>query len=699
MGMSRKSFFAELRERKVVQVAAIYGAVAWGATEVVVTLVQQLFLPQWVSTLAVIGFVVGFPVAMFLAWTFDITPDGIERTSVGSRRARVSIAGAALLLIAGTAGLFMLINPAIEDRQKSAATAGVVTNSIAVLPFEDAGLGPDELHLNLGISDELRDQLGRVHELRIAARSSSIAAQDRTMDAKERASQLGVANLIEGSIRRRGNRLRISVQLIEGHTGLSIWSETFDRAPQELLSAQQAIADRIVAIVLPDESGIVAKPATRTASANELMLLARYNEQIVRSRPEVDTETLLYAIGLYRQAAEADPDSALVQSRLAGALLYLGDLDGAEAPIFKAMSLDSDLSEVQDTLGLFYWSKGLLPDAGIAIKRSVELNGNNADALAHLAYWTWFQYNIDGVEDTYRKALELDPLSLSRYADLGVFVGKHGAEEKIRSIIARVQDMFEGVDANLLVANLLDHTGDVDQSIAWVLRTIEMEPANAAHIAYLAELYADIGDFDTANTLQPEPSIGLLFKMRRYQELIDIAEFMMIEEPDDMEIRYLLGFAYTANGQHEQAIRILSSAGLPESTHNGARTGAELDGLTALIDAVFASGEVEVAQAMAQRRVNAGFVVSKDWWVDTTNACSESILGNDALALSLLVRMRQSPRLAWDAHLRDLACFERLAEYPEYNETLAYFDRRRAEIRARLPATLRAFGVNQLPPK
>ena len=109
MGMSRKSFFAELRERKVVQVAAIYGAVAWGATEVVVTLVQQLFLPQWVSTLAVIGFVVGFPVAMFLAWTFDITPDGIERTSVGSRRARVSIAGAALLLIAGTAGLFMLI--------------------------------------------------------------------------------------------------------------------------------------------------------------------------------------------------------------------------------------------------------------------------------------------------------------------------------------------------------------------------------------------------------------------------------------------------------------------------------------------------------------------------------------------------------------------------------------------------------------
>jgi TolB-like protein/tetratricopeptide (TPR) repeat protein len=691
--MPQKSFFTELRERKVVQVAAIYGAVAWGVTEVVVTFVEQLFLPQWVSTLAVIGFVVGFPVAMFLAWTFDITPDGIERTSAGSRRARVSIGGAALLLVAGTAGLFMLINPTIEDRQKSAAMSGTVPNSIAVLPFEDAGLGPDELHLNSGISDELRDQLGRVQALRIAARSSSIAAQDRTLDAKERASQLGVANLIEGSIRRRGNTLRISVQLIEGHTGLSIWSETFDRAPQELLSAQQAIADRIIAMVLPDQTGIVAKPATRTASANELMLLARYNEKIVRARPEVDTETLLYAIGLYRQAAEADPESALVQSRLASALMYLGDLNGAEAPIFKALSLDPNLSEVQDTLGLYYWMIGL-PGAGVAFKRAVELNGNNADALAHLAYWTWFQYNIDGVEDTFRKALELDPLSLSRYADLGVFVGKHGAVEKIRRIIARVQDMFEGVDANLLVANLLDHTGDVDQSIAWVLRTIEMEPANAAHVAYLAELYVDIGDFDTANRLQPEPSIGLLFKMRRYQELIDIAEYMMIEEPDDMEIRYLLGFAYTAIGQHDQAIRILSSTGLPESTYNGARTGAELDGLSAFVDAVFASGEVEVAQAMAERRVKAGTVVSKDWWVDTTDACSASILGNDALALSLLVRIRQSPRLAWDPHLRDLACFKRLAKYPEYNETLAYFDRRRAEIRARLPTTLKAYGVN-----
>ena len=104
--MSAGSFFAELRRRKVVRAAAIYGAVAWGVTEVVVTVVEQLFLPQWVSTLAVIGFVVGFPVAMFLAWIFDITTDGIQRTTLTSRRGKASIAASIVLLVAGTAGLF-----------------------------------------------------------------------------------------------------------------------------------------------------------------------------------------------------------------------------------------------------------------------------------------------------------------------------------------------------------------------------------------------------------------------------------------------------------------------------------------------------------------------------------------------------------------------------------------------------------------
>ena len=134
--MSKQSFFAELMKRKVVQVAAIYGAVAWGLTEGIVTIVQQLFLPQWVSTLSVIGFVVGFPIAMFLAWTFDLTPEGIRRTDVSSRRGTASIALSMLLLVAGTGGLFLLIQPAID-----ATDTDILPNSVAVMPFDDLATG------------------------------------------------------------------------------------------------------------------------------------------------------------------------------------------------------------------------------------------------------------------------------------------------------------------------------------------------------------------------------------------------------------------------------------------------------------------------------------------------------------------------------------------------------------------------------
>jgi hypothetical protein len=162
--MAKQSFFAELRKRKVVQAAAIYGAVAWGVTEIVVTVVEQLFLPQWVSTLAVIFFVVGFPVAMFLSWTFDITADGIQRTTITSGRGRASIALSVALLVAGTAGLFFLIKPVMQQRGTDAALE-FMPNSVAVLPFDFSGPNPNDAYLGSSVSDELRDQLNRVEGL------------------------------------------------------------------------------------------------------------------------------------------------------------------------------------------------------------------------------------------------------------------------------------------------------------------------------------------------------------------------------------------------------------------------------------------------------------------------------------------------------------------------------------------------------
>ena len=694
--MAGGSFFAELRKRKVVQAAAIYGAVAWGVTEIIVTVVEQLFLPQWVSTLAVIGFVVGFPVAMFLSWTFDITSDGIQRTDVTSRRGTASIALSMVLLVAGTAGLFLLIKPSIEGTRSQ---PDILPNSVAVLPFENASEDADDTYLSEGLSDELRDQLGRVTELRLAARSSSVAALERGMDAIEASDNLRVAHILEGSIRRQGNRLRVSVQLIEGRTGLAIWSETYQRSASELLVVQQTIADEIVSRILPKAEDVVTTPATRDADANELMLLARYYERQVRERQVRDDETLLDAIRLYREATEADPESALAHSRLAGALLFLGDIDAAEAPIRTALILDAQLSEVQNTLGEFHWARGD-PESGAAFRRAVELNPHNADALHNYANYLWLnmvtiQYG-DPVE-LFRRALENDLANLSRHAALGDFLGQDGRIDEVRQIIRDIQSRFDNAESYRAVGLLYEMIGEVDMAIVWTLRARDLEPNNPDHIEKLAALYALIGDADTALKLESPPSLNTLLQLGRYDELIDYASELMFDEPNDINVRYLLGFAYLATDAFEPAIHILTSTGVTITTlDDQIRSVSDIEASFTLLDAMVGTGLpelVEAARAVASRAETEAPWAGDVGWAATFRSCNYSILGQREKALEILPRVKESRRLRYYPILRDARCLREYADEPVYQDVLKDQEDRRARIREKLPSTLAEFGV------
>lgn len=690
--MAEWSFFSEMRKRKVVHVAAIYGAVAWGVTEVVVTIVEQLFLPQLVATFTVIGFVVGFPVAMFLAWTFDITADGIVRTSLASRRGKASIVFSLALLVAGTAGLFFLIRPALQQHEAAKSPADILPNSIAVMPCENAGLDPGDSYLSEGLSDQLRDQLARVVGIRIAARSSSRVAVERGLGALEAATKLGVANIVECSIRRQGNRLRISVQMIEGASGLVVWSKVFEPGPRELLAVQQAIAEQVVARLLPDADAVT-EPATRNATANELMLLARHYDQQVRDRPEVDEATLREAIRLYREATEADPESALAQSRLAGSLIYMGGLDAAEAPIFKALSINPNLSEVQNTLGEFYFARGLTKEASIAWARAVELNPNNPQALQNYARWRWRQHEFEGAHEMYRHAVELDPLSLEPYAALGAFLALESRYDEAYQLLVRVEELFDGAPAYRIIADIYEYLGDVDLSIAWTIRARELEPRNPNHVAKLAELFADIGDHETALRLDPN-GIGILFKARRFEEMIDIAEFAMIDQPQDLQLRAILAVAYNATGQYDSAIYVLSTTGLPDSVLNGWRSRAEMTGYGALKNALYAIGDVEAARKLARFAVEElRYTDGNEWWQTITKACELAVLGDDEGTRNSLKRAQKGLHLVWDPVLKDAPCFDRFADDPVYQAVIRHYDERRAMLRERLPATLAEFGV------
>jgi TolB-like protein/tetratricopeptide (TPR) repeat protein len=692
--MAGKSLFKELSQRKVFQTAALYVAVAWGATEILVTVTEQLFLPAWISPLVVILFVVGFPIAMFLAWTFDVTPDGIRRTTLESRRGKLSIAIAVGLLVAGTAGLFLLIRPALLSQEADPGTVSTAPNSLVVLPFVNAGQDATDDWLSEGLSDELRDQLGRVAGIRVAARSSSVAARQQGLDALTISERLRVAHLIEGSLKREGDTLRISVQLIEGQSGLVLWSRTFKRGPKELVNVQQSIAMMVVQQLMPEAGTVTAEPATLDYTANELMLLARHNLQRVRDRQEVDMAMLQESVRLYRQATEADPNSALAHSRLADALLYLGDIEAAEAPIFRALTLNPNLSEVQNTLGSFYWAKGM-PEVGAAFERAVELNPNNADALANNAYWRWFQkLSVDHVAEYFARALELDPLSLSRYAALGEFYGQAGKLDEMYAVIERMQQNFDTAEAYRVTSWLLELAGRIDESVAWTLRARDREPDNQDHISKLAELYTLIGDLETAQRLEPEPSIGLLFLMRRYQELIGQAEFMVIEQPQDVELRYLLAFAYNATGQFESAIHILSTTGQPDTfLEQRVRSAADIEGYFALVNALAGAGQAVLARELAGH-FDAGLWESiPDWWNKAYGACGLAVMGQDQKALELLQRVNDSPRLPWRPVILDSFCFQRYAENPDYQALIRRMEERQGAKREQLPSTLAEFGV------
>jgi TolB-like protein/Flp pilus assembly protein TadD len=701
--MPGQSFFKELQRRKVLQAAAIYGAVAWGVTEMVVTVTEQLFLPQWLSTLAVIGFVVGFPVAMFLSWTFDITSEGIHRTAVSSRRGKASIALSMLLLVAGTAGLFMLIKPALDASGPRDRPVDIAANSIAILPFENAGADANDAYLSEGLSDELRDQLSRVPELRIAARSSSVAAVERGMDAKAASQNLSVIYLVEGRIRRTGNRLQVSVQLIEGNTGYTVWSEAYSRGTSEILNVQQAIAEQIVQRVLPEGTQVVTSPATRNADANELMLLANYYERQVRSRQVIDEEKLLEAIRLYRQATEADPTSAIAHSRLAGALIFLGEHDEAEPYIFQALSLDPNLSEVQNTLGEYYWAKGL-PEARTAWQRAVELDPYNADALANYAYLVSISLqNAQAGTGTavaaelYRRALEADPLSLERHAALGEFLGQFSFPNEVPPVIEKIQAIFDDTESFRVVARLYELTGEVDRAIGWTIKARDREPANPDHVAKLADLYALIGAAETALSLEPEPNLAVLSHLRMYDEFIDTAEFMMIDQPHNIEIRYALAFAYVATGAFEQAIYVLRSTGLPDTViKDQARSVRDIEALTTLTNALIGSGipeAVELGQSLADSANNI-----QSWgdigWAALYDSCNLALVGRHEEALALLPRIKESPMLRRPAIIRDMYCFKQYQEEAVYLDVLQDQEARRGALRERLPRTLAELGVS-----
>ena len=705
-----RGLVAELGRRRVLQVALVYAAFAWSITEVVSFLIEALpVFPAGSKALVAIVFVVGFPVAMFLAWRFDIGPGGLRRTTAAAGRGRLTIVAAILLMSGATAGLFYLIYPSVVEQAGvpvvPVARQEAPENSVAVLSFTNTSANDEDLYISEGLGDGLREQLASIAELRVAARSSSTLFRDQAIDAVTVAERLGVRNLVEGTMRKQDERLRVTVQIIGGASGFQEWSQVYEFAQVDLATVQQEISADVLQQLLPGLGAqlTVAGPATLDATAYDLMQLANHYFQQIKDAPIIDIGKLLRVIDFYERATLADPDSALAFSRLGEAYLTMGDVERAEQAIFRAMAIDPDISEVQNTLGLYYWTR-YLPGSGEAHLKATQLNPNNADAHEKYGKWLWHQQITDDVEPYFLRALELDLMSLRRYLDLGHFYGISNRRDKARAIADQIKSRFSGADAYMAMARIYELTGDVDEGIYWALRARELQPDDPEKSWLVAELYARIGDFEGAHYFDDDdqsPSFNILYWERRYEEMIEKGEQLVFDPPVEIQTYYGLARAHNALGQYDMAVYILQSQDLPQNAFVDSRRANGVEALVTLADALNESGQTERAQEyaewLAERLASLSDTGAGDsWWPNFYGACALSILGRDDEALTRLERVNNSIGLLWYPQLKDAPCFRKYQGEPRYEAVVKAYEGRLRELRERLPVTLERLRMQEV---
>ena len=696
-----QSIFHELKRRRVYQTVGLYIVGAW-----VVLQVADLALESWglsESSLQTVwvAALVCLPLALVFGWRYDVTTAGIVRTADSEADAPAQL-GTSDYMFFGTTGLAFLVaavaiwNNATPEPEE---TDALPRTGIAVLAFANTSGDASNDYLSNGLSDELRDDLAKVRGMSVIARSSSIQFREQNLGATTIAERLNVSGVIEGRFNRQGDRLLLSVQLIDATTGIQLWGEQYEAASRDLLLMQQDLARDLVSHLMPelqlaDESRA---PSAQQVSAHDLLLLGRQYEQQVTDQQLVDQTKLQQSIDYYRQALAQDPQSAEAHARLAKVLLIQGDVYGAEASMYKALGLDPRLSEAHATQGLFYWATRQA-GIGTAYLRAIELNPNNPDALSYYADWAWLQGNSEESANYYRLARDVDPMTLLRHANLGYKLALEGSREEAKPIVERILALFPTAPGFLAAARIAEAFGRPDEAIGYALKAQLLRPDDPDIAGQLADSHARIGDFDGAAVFEPEPGMMQLFWQRRYAELIDLGEELLFNQLADTDVLFLLAFALNTEGRFDESLRILDMAGMPDTALSESRRANEVHYLPTMISALQAVGEEDRARELAEwnvefnRRMTLGRG-AHNWLSHLTDACSLSALGKYDEALDRIELLPEVGDVVWLPWLKDHTCFQKFVDEPRYVSAISAIEARQAGIRQRLPETLARQGL------
>lgn len=682
----------ELIRRNVLGVALIYAAAAWALSRGFAALVDALpILPQWSAALFAGLLTVGFPAALWLAWRIGGSSSVRWAGSTGIE-ARLAAAASLVTLVGATAGLGWLIYPTMQP----------AFNTVAVMPFENLGRDVADEYFSEGVAGALRDQLGRVTTLQVSARTSSAALRNSGLSATAIADVLGVRNVVAGTFQRGDDGVRLTVEIIDGTTGIRIWNEQYTAAADDMLDVQQRLFDDVAGELAPEaEDELLASILpTRSESAYSRMLIANRYYQEVLDNPVVDEALLGVAIEGYAQAVSEDPSSALLHSLLGAALVYAGRLDEAEPAIRRALELDENLSHVQHTVGLYLFARRE-DGVGSHYERAVALNANNVEALEDYALYLWAQARTDEARAHLERALQIDRMSLGRYERLGNFYGTTGHYDEALALAAEIEERFDDPAAYLIVARIYELTGDLDEAIGWAGRALERDPDNLEAKWMLGELYARLGDTAMAVYYEPGPSAARLYFSRSYENTIDEAAEAWLVEGESPLLSLLLALAYNATGRYDTTIQLLEHQRAGERVRRDSHSTTDLEVALQLADALNAAGRhedaVELAAPLMDRFARFREVIPENFHPNLNLACLYSIVDDDENALQQLERMIEKRGMPWYPRVRDQPCFrDKFEDNPRYQAVLDALLEQKRKLRDRLPATLERFRSGQV---
>src|SRR5437773_1262222 len=352
--MNNRNFFAEVRRLHVYKVAVAYIVAGWALSQGIAQVFPVFDIPNWIIRALVVLTIAGLPVALVLAWMFEITPQGIKRTATADAlpaSARPKKYGWVYVVIVGVAvsvGLFSLGRYTARETPNPVRTPA---KSIAVLPFDNLSRDPDNAYFSEGVQDEILTRLAKVADLKVISRTSTQHFKSAPENLPQIAKQLGVTNILEGSVQRVADQVRVNVQLINALTDEHLWADTYDRKLTDIFAVEseiaQAIAQALQATLTGSEKSSIAKKPTENPEAYELYLKGRF---FWNKRSGVD---LRKAIQFFNQAIAKDPSYALAYAGMADSYLLLPNYGGAptadvvpsaRAAVIKAHELHDSLA-------------------------------------------------------------------------------------------------------------------------------------------------------------------------------------------------------------------------------------------------------------------------------------------------------------------------------------------------------------------